>query len=597
MRAIVLGLTVLASIGADRAMGASQPGTQRRIVGTSGESNQSPDGGVAEERVPPRSIYSCQPMFAIPFTLDRAEVNSQDVLLFVSADSGRNWRLYGRQPAAQSRFVFRANGDGDYWFASRTTAPGMPAPAAASYRPELSVVVDTADPRLDLQAAVEPGGKVKIAWDATDQNLAPETFKLEYQSGFSSSWRPIPIPSSNEGVVHTTLRGQTDWQPDKSDRIVNIRAVVQDKAENSSEMTRRLIIPLTLANRSRDQRTMSASSVPRDPFAQYGMDSDTSRDYQTQLDTHDTARETEYGVQREQDNDDGPPAVRTEAETDAEGVAWPTDDEQDTTSQWRNDYPPSKSPVGPPVARDVSAGRDTSADTPSRRSHGGRHSSETESDGVAGLPQGEQPHMTRSKRFNLDYSIDAVGPLGVEKVELWVTRDGGRNWDLWGLDEDRESPFLVSIDEEGIYGFRIVIVGRNGLASETPRAGDLADLWVGVDTTKPDADVTSAAYGSGAFAGHLDVRWTATDDHLGAKPITLLISEKRNGPWTPIASGLPNTGQYRWRVDSRVPDRFYLRLEVQDEAGNVTTCDLDKPIKSAGLTPKGRVRGIEPFGM
>jgi hypothetical protein len=203
--------------------------------------------------------------------------------------------------------------------------------------------------------------------------------------------------------------------------------------------------------------------------------------------------------------------------------------------------------------------------------------------------------MTKSKRFNLDYSIDAVGPLGVQKVELWVTQNGGRDWDLWGIDEDRENPFLVEMKNEGVYGFRIVIVGKNGLASETPRSGDLADLWVGVDTTKPVAEITAATYGSDAYAGHLDIRWNVVDDHLGARPITLQFSEKRYGSWTTIASGLPNTGQYYWRVDSRVPASFFLRLEARDEAGNVTTYQLDRPIESAGLTPKGQVRGFRPI--
>jgi hypothetical protein len=204
--------------------------------------------------------------------------------------------------------------------------------------------------------------------------------------------------------------------------------------------------------------------------------------------------------------------------------------------------------------------------------------------------------MTNSKRFNLDYSVDAVGPSGVEKVELWVTRNGGRDWDLGWLDEDLESPLLVEVENEGIYGFRVVVVGRNGLASQSPRAGDLADLWVGVDVTKPIAEITSAAYGSGSYAGQLDIRWTAVDDHLGSRPVSLSFSEKPDGPWTPIASGLPNNGQYLWRVDSRVPAQFYLRLEVRDEAGNVAVHRLDEPLQSAGLTPKGSVRGFAPAG-
>ena len=203
--------------------------------------------------------------------------------------------------------------------------------------------------------------------------------------------------------------------------------------------------------------------------------------------------------------------------------------------------------------------------------------------------------MTRTTRFNLAYSVDAAGPMGLEKVELWVTRNGGRDWNLWDTDEDMKSPFLVEVESEGTYGFRVVLVSRNGLASQSPRPGDLADLWVGIDTTDPTAEITSAAYGSDGHAGHLDIQWAATDDHLGPRPITLVFSETEDGPWTPIASGLPNGGQYFWRVDSGVPDKFFLRLEVRDEAGNKTVDQLKQAIQSAGLTPKGRVSDFEPL--
>jgi hypothetical protein len=213
---------------------------------------------------------------------------------------------------------------------------------------------------------------------------------------------------------------------------------------------------------------------------------------------------------------------------------------------------------------------------------------------ATGLPPGERPRMTNAKRFNLAYSVDAVGPAGVEKVELWITRNGGRDWNLWGVDKDKESPLEIELENEGVYGFRIVIVGKNGLASQTPRPGDLADLWVGVDVTKPVAEITTAAYGSGPNAGHLEIRWKAVDDHLVARPITLQFSDKPAGPWTSLAAGLPNTGEYSWRVDSSVPEQFYLRIEARDEAGNVATYQLDKPIASAGLSPKGHIRGVEP---
>ena len=176
--------------------------------------------------------------------------------------------------------------------------------------------------------------------------------------------------------------------------------------------------------------------------------------------------------------------------------------------------------------------------------------------------------MTSSTRFNLDYSVDAVGAAGVEKVELWITRNRGRDWEFYGTDKDLVSPLLVQDMSEGIYGFRVVIVGKNGLASQTTRSGDLADLWVGVDTKKPTVEIASAAYGTDAYAGQLDIRWTATDDYFGSRPITLAFSEKPEGPWTTIAAGLPNSGQYHWRVDASVPAKFFVRVEARDEAGN-----------------------------
>jgi hypothetical protein len=289
------------------------------------------------------------------------------------------------------------------------------------------------------------------------------------------------------------------------------------------------------------------------------------------------------------------------ADATPEAVSWPSDSNRPPMygeprtgfASSANDYQDSESLQGTYVANrtGVSQGRSETDDPQQENATSG---TEADSSGY-GLPPGERPRMTSSTRFNLAYSVDAAGPMGLEKVELWVTRNGGRDWNLWGLDEDMESPFLVEVEDEGAYGFRVVLVSKNGLASQTPRSGDLADLWVGIDTTDPVAEITTAAYGEGGHAGNLDIQWTATDDHFGQRPITFSFSEKRDGPWTTIASGLPNSGQYYWRVDSSVPDKFYLRLEARDEAGNLCIDQLKRPIQSAGLTPKGRVRSFEPL--
>lgn len=203
--------------------------------------------------------------------------------------------------------------------------------------------------------------------------------------------------------------------------------------------------------------------------------------------------------------------------------------------------------------------------------------------------------MTAAKRFSLDYDIESIGPEGVENVELWGTTDQGRTWHKWGLDPDRTTPFEVEVASEAIYGFRIVIVGKNGLASNTPQAGDAADIWVGVDLAKPSARLTGATIAGGEQAGKLEIRWTADDAHFGNRPITLAVSDRAAGPYTPIAAGLPNTGRYFWEFDPRIRRQLFIRLEAQDEAGNLTVDQLTDPILIEGLAPRGRIRDLAPL--
>lgn len=208
--------------------------------------------------------------------------------------------------------------------------------------------------------------------------------------------------------------------------------------------------------------------------------------------------------------------------------------------------------------------------------------------------QPQQPRLTNSRRFRLEYDVETVGPEGLAAVELWGTSDGGKTWLKWGRDPDLTSPLEVEVGQEGVYGFRIVVVGKHGLATSAPQPGDAADIWVGVDLTRPTAKLLRAAYGEGAMAGKLDIRWQADDAHLGSRPITLLVGERPDGPFTVIAAGLPNTGQYWWDPQPRLPRQLFLRLEVRDEAGNVAIDQLTEPIRVEGLEPKGRIRGLSP---
>ena len=60
-----------------------------------------------------------------------------------------------------------------------------------------------------------------------------------------------------------------------------------------------------------------------------------------------------------------------------------------------------------------------------------------------------------------------------------------------------------------------------------------------------------------------------------------------------MAAGLSNDGDYVWPADPQLPRQFYLRIDATDQAGNVGTFVLDRPINAQGLAPRARIRGFQ----
>ena len=179
-------------------------------------------------------------------------------------------------------------------------------------------------------------------------------------------------------------------------------------------------------------------------------------------------------------------------------------------------------------------------------------------------------------------------------MELWGTRDGGKTWRSFAATSDGHGPLRVTVDEEGVYGFRTVVTNGVGIGGKPPVSGDLPDLWIGVDVTKPVARIVSAEQGVQSEAGRLIISYQADDQLLAARPITLSFSENAAGPWTPIAAGLENTGRYAWSIDERAPPKVYLRLEVRDEAGNVGVHETAQPVIIDQSRPTARIRDVRP---
>jgi hypothetical protein len=200
-----------------------------------------------------------------------------------------------------------------------------------------------------------------------------------------------------------------------------------------------------------------------------------------------------------------------------------------------------------------------------------------------------------TKRFRLEYAIDAIDPSGVARVDLWMTLDG-RNWNAWGSDPDNQSPFPVEVQNDGRYGFRIVVHSKDGLTGQGPSTGDDADMWVLVDTQSPLTQITSVPYGREDEAGRLVINYSVSDDQLTLRPVTLAYAVSPQGPWNLIGEGLRNESRYVWKPKSDVPDQIYLRIDALDKAGNVGVHVLNHVIDVSGLVPRGTIRGVSPVG-
>ena len=212
-------------------------------------------------------------------------------------------------------------------------------------------------------------------------------------------------------------------------------------------------------------------------------------------------------------------------------------------------------------------------------------------------PTKSNTQIISTRRFRLSYDINAIDPSGVGKVDLWITENQGRSWQLWGSDPDKTSPFPVEVKGEGLFGFRVVIHSRDGLTGDGPSSGDDADMWVRVDTQSPLAQITSVPYGRGKEAGRLVINYRVADPFLTLRPVRISYSRAPQGPWTIIEDNLRNDGRFLWKVDRAVPDRIFLRIEAIDQAGNTGTHVLSQFVDVSGLVPRGTIRSVEPVGV
>ena len=544
--------------------------------------------GLAQTRPQVPTLNYNKDTFYIPFNADvlSPEITATEVLLFVSGDKGQSWQLYQRQAPSAKRFAFRAAIDGEYWFAVRTSMADNTEATTSGLEPELKVVLDTKKPELDLSAALLNASEAGVVWGIKDANLAPNTLRMEYRTSSVGVWQPI-LPSAVK-TIEQGYTGETTWQLTQPAESMEIRASVKDTAGNETRIADTIRPVRSTSEATQPKRDLGLSSTVRvDAPARKGDVFLTPQRATEPAVAHRSGPEGWKSVPKQQspirvDRVPSSPIIENHTLQSKSDVVDPTNSSALLTSA-------GPAQPQPPVASQVNRPPSVATQSPTPPNN-----APARLERPVSLPVPTQAHMSASKQFHLDYDVEATSLNRVARVSLWATMDNGRTWTLYGEDPDKISPFLVDVPNDGIYGFRMLIENSEGIAPKQPQSGDAADVWIHVDSTKPTARIVSARFGRNANLGQLQIYWDAADQNLPENPITLLYSDRAEGPWRVIAEQIANTSRFDWNVKESVPSDFYLQLEVRDTAGNVSRDTLRDPISRDGLAPRGVIKDVRP---
>jgi hypothetical protein len=230
------------------------------------------------------------------------------------------------------------------------------------------------------------------------------------------------------------------------------------------------------------------------------------------------------------------------------------------------------------------------------------------------------------KRVELEYTIEKMGPSGVQAVHLWVLQDkdnGPRGmWqkvDRFPTDKANKDQTLTlgyTAPDDGKYGFIVIPESGAGRRPPDPRADDQPMFVVVVDTEKPYARITGVTVApNGAGGRRVTVTWEVYDRNLMTSPgpVSLEYStDKAAVQWKEVRHQLPAgelqrraagaerdavyAGRYEWDVPDPELWRVYIRMRAVDHATNTATVLW----KDAGgkeevildlTTPEARIKG------
>jgi hypothetical protein len=556
---------------------------------------QPPEAAQKQQQQPARYFVK-KAQFALPLNIDpQTRNNLTGIHLFCLNNADGKWALIGKCPPTQTEFKIDTHGEGEFWFTfslvfkDKRVVP--PDPSQAEYK--MGVVVDITPPTLDVQFLNDGSEGYIVQAEVRDDHLDPRRTFFEYQI-LNREWRALePISAGSDRYcipVQAAVTGK-------------VRVSAADQAENIT--TREFDLPLLRKAARQIQQSVRAPEPAVVPITPPGSGPSTGN---APLTGSPNPLPKKVGLSA-YPVPVAAPGMQVEDVTDKlrvlpGGVILPR--EKPAVSQ------PDPLPLQPRINDVVplaGASAEDSNDAITKRINEPGAKTEEVHPATANSPNNTGSVITARKfsqastyrklinqcQVRLDYRLEQVGPSGVGKVEIWITKDQSQSWQKLGEDLERKSPVMIELPGEGLYGINIVVSNGRGFGGNPPNPGDAPDTWVEVDTTRPVVEIKDIRPGGPDDAGTLHINWNATDRNLGSEPVDLYFAGSRTGAWSVMAKGLRNDGHYRWVPPANIGSQVYVRLVARDLAGNATVLETTQAFAIDDMSrPRGRLIGIAP---
>jgi len=512
----------------------------------------------------PKPITTNKSRFRIPFKFDASalqRMNALELQLHVSSDRGLTWDMTQSLAPDGGKFEYQAPSDGEYWFSVKTLdGRNQLHPPVGAYETGLIVVVDTTPPLLDVSLQEVSPGKVHLSWHATDTNIDPSTLKLEYYQPGNESWESVD--------VSPRVSGQTTWSVTQAGQIA-ARGTIADTAGNFGRGESKVQIAATgIAPPPKSNRRVPIAGIEasneNSELAIEDHESTVVPNTRPDVLRDSQASNNRFPIrQRQLPGHENPSVVTPFGVSSAKSIAVPSVLKNSTGT------PVIAADRWPVISESVASQTEQIYQMPLRH------------------------RLVNTRRFQVGYQINDIGPSGIGRIELFITQDNGRNWSKYGDDPDQRSPFDVEVLQDGEYGFAIRVRSGVGIANHPPLPDEPPAIIVSVDQMPPRLEVLPVQQGQGANVNRLQIRWRIQDEHPAEKPVSLYYAAGRNGPWETISDWTEDDGRFEWTVDAGVPSKFFLRVLARDSAGNVNKMESVTPVVVDLSHPSARIVDVE----